>query len=347
MALTELKGRPLGTQKVVIERGPGPGVRAGADGRRPGVHRRRRARAADVPVRHAVLGLDGRGRRGRPARSRTCAARAARSCTASRSSSTTAASGRTSGDVLVGEGVDLRRVREGEERRRQARVLRDRDDVDERADRQAGRHHEVHARDQLQARRRRAEAAARDADDSPEQLSDRAEIHDVIVRYGWAIDTKDWDAARHVLHRRRGRRLLVEPGRQGRSVPRDPRLAREGDDRVPGDAAPDGRTSTSRSTATARPCRTMVTNPQGARNARRAAALLLRRRAATTTSSCAPPTAGRSPSASRPRCGSRARCPTELLLDAQTFSACRAAATTLSRNRPGASSGPTGRAAPV
>ena len=24
------------------------------------------------------------------------------------------------------------------------------------------------------------------------QLSDRAEIHDVIVRYGWAIDTKDW-----------------------------------------------------------------------------------------------------------------------------------------------------------
>ena len=27
---------------------------------------------------------------------------------------------------------------------------------------------------------------------SPEQLSDRAEIHDVIVRYGWAIDTKDW-----------------------------------------------------------------------------------------------------------------------------------------------------------
>lgn len=27
---------------------------------------------------------------------------------------------------------------------------------------------------------------------TPEQLSDRAEIHDVIVRYGWAIDTKDW-----------------------------------------------------------------------------------------------------------------------------------------------------------
>jgi len=28
---------------------------------------------------------------------------------------------------------------------------------------------------------------------TPEQLSDRAEINDVIVRYGWAIDTKDWD----------------------------------------------------------------------------------------------------------------------------------------------------------
>jgi len=27
---------------------------------------------------------------------------------------------------------------------------------------------------------------------TPEQLADRAEIHDVIVRYGWAIDTKDW-----------------------------------------------------------------------------------------------------------------------------------------------------------
>jgi 3-phenylpropionate/cinnamic acid dioxygenase small subunit len=28
---------------------------------------------------------------------------------------------------------------------------------------------------------------------TPAQLSDRAEIKDVIVRYGWAIDTKDWD----------------------------------------------------------------------------------------------------------------------------------------------------------
>ena len=25
-----------------------------------------------------------------------------------------------------------------------------------------------------------------------QELADRAEIHDVIVRYGWAIDTKDW-----------------------------------------------------------------------------------------------------------------------------------------------------------
>ena len=27
---------------------------------------------------------------------------------------------------------------------------------------------------------------------SPQEVADRAEIHDVIVRYGWAIDTKDW-----------------------------------------------------------------------------------------------------------------------------------------------------------
>lgn len=27
---------------------------------------------------------------------------------------------------------------------------------------------------------------------SPQELSDRAEIRDVIVRYGWALDTKDW-----------------------------------------------------------------------------------------------------------------------------------------------------------
>src|SRR4029079_492915 len=27
---------------------------------------------------------------------------------------------------------------------------------------------------------------------SPQDLADRAEIQDVIVRYGWAIDTKDW-----------------------------------------------------------------------------------------------------------------------------------------------------------
>jgi hypothetical protein len=35
---------------------------------------------------------------------------------------------------------------------------------------------------------------------SPQELADRAEIQDVIVRYGWAIDTKDWA-------------LLVEPRR--------------------------------------------------------------------------------------------------------------------------------------
>jgi 3-phenylpropionate/cinnamic acid dioxygenase small subunit len=27
-----------------------------------------------------------------------------------------------------------------------------------------------------------------------EELSDRAEIHDVIVRYAWSIDTRDWDS---------------------------------------------------------------------------------------------------------------------------------------------------------
>ena len=63
------------------------------------------------------------------------------------------------GDTLVGDG-EISDVYEKEKSgRRQARVLRDRDHVEERAHRQAGRHDEVHARDQLQARRRRAEAA--------------------------------------------------------------------------------------------------------------------------------------------------------------------------------------------
>ena len=29
---------------------------------------------------------------------------------------------------------------------------------------------------------------------TPQELSDRAEIHDVIVRYARAIDSKDWDS---------------------------------------------------------------------------------------------------------------------------------------------------------
>jgi len=29
---------------------------------------------------------------------------------------------------------------------------------------------------------------------SPDQLSDRAEILDVVHRYAWSIDTRDWDA---------------------------------------------------------------------------------------------------------------------------------------------------------
>lgn len=28
---------------------------------------------------------------------------------------------------------------------------------------------------------------------SQQDLADRAEIHDLVVRYGWAIDTKDWE----------------------------------------------------------------------------------------------------------------------------------------------------------
>ena len=29
---------------------------------------------------------------------------------------------------------------------------------------------------------------------TPEQLSDRAEILDIVHRYAWSIDTRDWDA---------------------------------------------------------------------------------------------------------------------------------------------------------
>ena len=155
MALTELKGRQLGTQRVVIERGTGARVRAGADGRRPGVHRRRRARAADLPVRDALLGLTRRGgAAGLPIENLRGKGRAI--LHGEQEFIYHGGDWPHVGDTLVGDGSDLRRVREGEVGRRQARVLRDRDDVEERAHRRAGRHHEVHARDQLQGRRRRA-----------------------------------------------------------------------------------------------------------------------------------------------------------------------------------------------
>ena len=40
----------------------------------------------------------------------------------------------------------------------------------------------------------------------------------MIVRYGWAIDTKDWALLDTCFTDDARRRLLVEPGRQGRPV---------------------------------------------------------------------------------------------------------------------------------
>ena len=59
---------------------------------------------------------------------------------------------------------------------------------------EAGRHDEVHARDQLQARRRRAQAALVAAIVSyrPRSSPTAPRSTTSIVRYGWAIDTKDW-----------------------------------------------------------------------------------------------------------------------------------------------------------
>ncbi len=104
MALTELKGKVLGTQTVIIERGP---VKVFAqalvdddpvytsDTRRS---RRRSRSSCRTGVRWARAAP-------RVCRSRTCGARAARSCTASRNSSSTTGSWPHVGDVLVGDGV--------------------------------------------------------------------------------------------------------------------------------------------------------------------------------------------------------------------------------------------------
>jgi SnoaL-like domain len=98
---------------------------------------------------------------------------------------------------------------------------------------------------------------------SPQELADRAEIHDVIVRYGWAIDTKDWalldtcftaDAEVDYSSNPGGKK---GPYQQIRSwlekmisaFPVTQHLMSNIDAKLDGDRAT---------------CRTMVTNPQGA-----------------------------------------------------------------------------------
>ena len=82
-----------------------------------------------------------------------------------------------------------------------------------------GRDHEVHARDQLHgptppipSRSRSSSWATR-----AQELADRAEIHDVDRPLRLGDRHQGLGAARHVLHRRRRGRLLVEPRRQGRT----------------------------------------------------------------------------------------------------------------------------------
>ena len=98
---------------------------------------------------------------------------------------------------------------------------------------------------------------------SPQELADRAEIHDVIIRYGWAIDTKDWslldscftDDAHVDYSSNPGGK--VGPYREVRgwlekvlsAFPVTQHLMANIDVRLDGDRAT---------------CRTMVTNPQGA-----------------------------------------------------------------------------------
>ena len=99
---------------------------------------------------------------------------------------------------------------------------------------------------------------------TPQELSDRAEIHDLIVRYGWAIDTKDWalldscfteDAFVDYSSNPGGK---VGPYREIRgwlekvmsAFPVTQHLMSNIDVQLDGDRAT---------------CRTMVTNPQGAK----------------------------------------------------------------------------------
>ena len=64
--------------------------------------------------------------------------------------------------------------------------------------------------------------------DYPQELSDRAEIHDVIVRYGWAIDTKDWALLDTCFTDDAHVDYSSNPGGKVGPYKRGPRLAREG-----------------------------------------------------------------------------------------------------------------------
>ena len=98
---------------------------------------------------------------------------------------------------------------------------------------------------------------------TPQELADRAEISDVIVRYGWAIDTKDWELLDTCFTADAEVDYSSNPGgkkgpyKQIRSwlekmisaFPITQHLMSNIDAKLDGDRAT---------------CRTMVTNPQGA-----------------------------------------------------------------------------------
>ena len=217
MALTELKGKPLGTQKVVIERGP---VRVFAQALLdddPVYAGEAAPGAADVPVRDAVLGLDGPGRRGRPP-DREPARQGPRD------------PARRAGVHLPRRPVaarrrrarrrrrDLRRVREGTLDGGKLEFYVTETTWKNEQTGEPGRHRRSSRSRSSASPTRPNPSRSRSAMPySPEQLSDRAEIHDVVVRYGVGDRHQGLGAARHVLHGRRVRRLLVEPGRHRRS----------------------------------------------------------------------------------------------------------------------------------
>ena len=73
---------------------------------------------------------------------------------------------------------------------------------------------------------------------SPQELADRAEIHDVIVRYGWAIDTKDWALLDTCFTDDAEVDYSSNPGGKQGPYKQIRVVAREDDLGVPGDAAP-------------------------------------------------------------------------------------------------------------